>query len=79
MIVAAGVGATGGRVLMVGLTEADILQLRKGRTKTKEGSPEYGFSSLVVFLGKSDQEMIELLSQAGTVRRDDLFPNVGGG
>ncbi|MBL9123025.1 MAG: hypothetical protein JNG90_05295 [Planctomycetaceae bacterium] len=79
MIVAAAIGETGGRILMVGLTEADILQLRKGRTKTKEGSSEYGFSSLVVFLGKSDQEMIQLLSQAGTVRRDDLFPGVGSG
>ena len=79
MIVAAGETATGGRLLIIGLTEADIETMRTGLTKTKEGHPQYGFSSMMVFMGPSDAEMIHTLSQAGTVRKDDLFPNAGQG
>lgn len=79
MIVAAGIGADGGNRIIVGLTEADIVELRKGLTKTKQGNAQYGFKSLVVFLGPSDKENIELLSQVGTVRHDDKFPNAGAG
>ena len=76
MIVAAG-ELNGGHMLIVGLTEADIDEMRKGLTKTKHGSPEYGFREMVVFMGKSDADMLATLQQAGTVRRDDMFPNAG--
>jgi hypothetical protein len=78
MIVAAADTITG-RTIVVGLSEADIAELRKGLTKVKQGNTAYGFSSLVVFLGNSDEEMIKTLSQAGTVRSDDKFPKAGWG
>lgn len=79
MIVAAGERSQQGHVLIVGLTEADVAEMRKGLTKTKQGNPQYGFHSMIVFMGKSDKEMLELLSQAGTVRNDDIFPTAGQG
>lgn len=79
MIVAKGDSPIG-QVIIVGLTERDVSEMRKGLTKTKQGNPLYGFSSLVVFMGKSDQEMIGTLNlKDGCVRNDDLFPNAGQG
>lgn len=78
MIVARGQSPTG-QVLIVGLTESDVAQLRKGLTKTKQGNEAYGFSSLIVFMGKSDEEMVKLLSGERTIRSDDVYPNSGQG
>lgn len=78
MIVGKGDGAVG-QVIIVGLTEEDIKTMRTGRTKTKQGNPQYGFSQLVVFMGESDEAMLKILSQAATVRADDIFPNAGSG
>lgn len=85
MIVGIGKEAAGGDCVIVGLTEADIAEMRKGLTKTKQGGPEFGFRSMIVFLGASDEANIELLSQGAAVhglkpeRRDDLFPKTGQG
>ena len=49
MIVAATKNPAGQPVIIVGLTEADSVEMRKGLTKVKEGNLEYGFSSLVTF------------------------------
>jgi hypothetical protein len=68
-----------GQVIIVGLTEADIETMRKGLTKVKQGNPLYGFSQLICFMGESDQAMLEMLEQRGTVRNDDLFPDAGSG
>jgi hypothetical protein len=79
MIVAKGQSEIG-QIIIVGLTEADVAEMRKGLTKTKQGNELYGFSSLVVFMGATDNEMIGSLNKAGScVRRDDLFPNAGQG
>lgn len=40
MIVAVGREAAGGECVIVGLTEADIAEMRKGLTKTKQGGPD---------------------------------------
>lgn len=80
MIVGVGQSEAGGDCVFVGLTEADIQQMRKGLTKTKQGGPQWGFRSMVVFIGKSDEEMIKLLSTRQTPKRqDDLFPEIGSG
>ena len=80
MIVGVGREAAGGECVFVGLTESDIAQMRNGLTKTKQGGPQWGFRSMVVFMGKSDEEMIQLLStQQAPKRQDDLFPNSGQG
>ena len=79
MIVAKGQSPVG-QVIIVGLTESDVAEMRKGLTKTKQGNELYGFSSLVVFMGASDKEMMATLNLGdGCVRRDDLFPNAGQG
>lgn len=79
MIVGAGDGHNG-KIIIIGLTEDDVKTMRKGLTKTKEGHPAYGFSSLVVFMGKTDKEMIETLNlDKNCLRRDDRFPNAGQG
>lgn len=84
MIVAVGKAVCGGRIILVGLTETDIAQLRKGLTKTKQGGGEFGFREMIVFLGDNDLEVMKLLKQTGLVtdetkRSDDLFPNAGQG
>lgn len=79
MVVAAGTGPLGQKQVIIGLTEGDVDELRHGLTKVKQGDPLYGFHTLVVFMGKNNQEMLATLSQAGTVRRDDKFPNAGQG
>jgi hypothetical protein len=69
-----------GNVLLIGLIESDIDEMRKGLTKTKEGSPEYGFSSLVVFMGTSHEDLLAKLTLAPDCkRRDDMHPNAGSG
>lgn len=68
-----------GQMIVVGITEADVEEMRRGLTKIKQGNPLYGFSQLIVFMGKSDAAMIETLQQAGTVRSDDMFPGAGSG
>lgn len=78
MIVAKGDGAVG-QVIIVGLTESDIAEMRKGLTKIKQGNPLYGFSQLICFMGESDKAMLETLSQQGTVRSDDMFPDAANG
>ncbi len=79
MIVAKGDSPTG-QIIIVGLTEEDVKAMRKGLTKTKMGNKLYGFSSLVVFMGKNDQEMMATLNMSpNCVRRDDPFPNIGQG
>ena len=79
MIVAKAVGANKQNIIVVGLTEKDITEMRQGLTKNKDGATEYGFHQLIVFMGDSDQAMIDQLSQAGTVRRDNMNPNAGSG
>lgn len=82
MIVAMGEKLPGqppGQVMVIGITEEDIETLRQGLTRIKQGGEGYPFSSLVLFLGKSDEEMIKLLSSAGTVRRDDISRKAGQG
>lgn len=70
MIVAGAKNHRGDNVIVVGLTEGDVTQMRKGLTKTKQGNEAYGFSSLVVFMGKSDEEMVQQLNAGGAVRSD---------
>jgi hypothetical protein len=80
MIVGIGKEAAGGDCVIVGLTEADIAEMRKGLTKTKQGGPQWGFRSMIVFMGQSDEENIKLLSTQQTPKRqDDLFPKTGQG
>lgn len=80
MIVAMG-ETTIGKSVIIGLTDADWEQMKKGLTKTKEGGRGYVFSSLVVFRGESDKQMIADITGANpkVKRADDLFPNVGSG
>lgn len=79
MIVAATEGPQ--RRILVGLTEEDVKYLTevKGRTKVKDGNPQYGFHTLIVFIGDSDESMIKMLSSAATVRSDNMLPNIGSG
>ncbi len=65
--------------IIIGLTQADVNEMKKGLTKVKQGNPAYGFKSLMVFMGESDKQMLELLSSATTVRNDDQLPNAGSG
>jgi hypothetical protein len=65
--------------IIVGITPADVELMKQGQTKVKRGNPAYGFSSLTVFIGESDQAMIALLKTQAAVRNDDLFPSAGGG
>lgn len=78
MIVAAGKSPQG-RVLIVGLTDADVAEMKKGLTKTKQGNADYGFSSMVVFMGPSDQANMELLNTEGAARHDDMFRDAANG
>jgi hypothetical protein len=65
--------------ILVGISKADLDDLLKGLTKIKEGSKQYGFSSLICFVGESDEEMIRLLSDRGTIRQDNLHSDAGRG
>lgn len=77
MIVAVAKGPVGD-VLVVGLTNDDVEQMKKGLTKTKQGGSGWKFSSMVVFMGESDKKMMELLNiDKDTKRDDDIFPNIG--
>lgn len=77
MIVAAGKDSHGRNIVIVGITDEDITLLRNGLTKTKQGNAAYGFASLIVFHGSSDQEMLKVLSTQATLRSDDINPNAG--
>lgn len=63
--------STDQKTIFVGITEADVKELRRGLTKTKEGSSLFNFRTLIVFMGESDEAMLHLLQQPGTVRQDD--------
>jgi hypothetical protein len=76
MIVAKGKSDVG-EVLIVGLNPADIETMKKGLTKTKQGGPQYGFSSLVVFMAESDEKAMAMLDLSEARRDDDLFPTAG--
>lgn len=65
--------------LLVGLTPNDIEQMRKGLTKTKQGGLEWGFPSMIVFMGETEEKILALLKQPDQKRQDDLFPNTGSG
>lgn len=79
MIVGKAVDAQGKETIVVGVTKDDWHDLKAGLTKVKQGGEDFGFRTLLLFMGESDEEMIKTLSQAGTVRRDDKFPNIGSG
>lgn len=65
--------------IIIGLCDADIAELRKKLTKTKQGGPQWGFKSLIVFYERTPEALEHTLNQAGAKRHDDLFPNTGSG
>lgn len=65
--------------IIVGITPADVEIVKRGLTKTKQGNPAYGFKSLILFWGETDQACIDLLNTGAAVRHDDILPNIGSG
>jgi len=72
-------GKTDTNHIIIGLTDEDIASMRKGLTCVKDGGPDFGVRGIIVFMGKSNEQMIKLLSTATTVRKDNQFPNIGMG
>jgi hypothetical protein len=63
-------------VILVGINDKDIEEIKLGKTSIKDGSLEYGFSSLILFYAPTDSDLIKTLQpciKTNTVRQDNII------